>query len=436
MEITGELYNRTTLPSGLNVVSLRMPYRRGVVLGLVCRVGSRKDPKDAKGMAHLIEHMLFKGTRNRDAFALSRAIERLGGNIDAYTTREETAIWSHIMSEHIESAIEIISDMFRFSLFDPNEIEKEKQVIIEEMNDVEDTPAQKISDIFPHIIWGTHPLAYPILGTMKGLKRIDRLSLLNFFSSHYTLSNSFFVAVGGVEHQELVDLVQKWLNASDVSATQTAKQKKPNLLNSGSFFIVDKKTVQANVIVGTEVFPYSDRRRYPFILLDTILGKGASSRLFQRLREEAGLVYTVYPFAEFFVDCGLYGIYIATETDLVAKAMRILHSELANLSKSLTQTELEEAKTLVRGRALLESEGILFQFNRVTENEILLNRYIPLEEELSAIEAVSLDEVRGLASEFLAPQNLTGVILGEKPYEWDSMLWGELKMFNYEDFED
>lgn len=427
-------YIKTTLQSGLKVSVLEIPARKSVAVGLLFKVGSRRDPENRKGMTHLIEHMLFKGTARFDASSISREIEKLGGNIDGYTTHEELNIWSFLPEEYIEKPLEIFSEMLYSSLFDPAELEKEKQVIIEEMGEIDDNPSQKIGEIYPFLLWGKNPLAYPILGKKNDVKSINRGELFDFFRANFGFSNSVLIVAGGTKAEKIVSCAEKWF-PKNISNPSFCKLEPPVRQNKGSFYLVERNGNQAHLIIGTDIFPYTDKRRYPFVVLDVILGRGASSRLFLRLREETGLVYTVYPFVEYFTDVGFYGIYLSCDIELLNDVIHILYNELVNLPYSITPLEFQDAKSSIRGRTIIEFESVLANFNRLADIETLVGDYIPIETELESIEQVDLNSVRELAFEYLRPQNLTGLILGRRPKVWDENLWGELNLLEEEKFE-
>ena len=406
-------YKFSYLDNGLKLITLRMPWRHAVQLGIITKVGSRDTSPDESGIAHFLEHIFFKGTTKRDAFNLFYELEKVGGWVTAHTSQESTNIYSVVPADYTETAVDILLDIFISPTFPPDEIEKEKRVIFEEIGQIENSPSRRAWERFPKLLWDNHPLSCSVIGTKEEVKNYTRQRVLAFYNSFYTSKNSFFIGVGAVEHEQLRKLIEeksKNINRSSMTLSRTVPSPSPT-----ETIHEYMDTTQLHIITGRTTFKFDDPRRYAFELLGSILASERdSSRLLQLLREKYGLVYGVYGLSKYYSDTGFYAIDLATSPEQLSRTLEMVREELRQLPETLTEDELEATKLYIRGQAMIESEELSVLFWRLAGLEKLLGTYIPLEDELEKIQRVKLGELKELAEEYLNPENFSTLIVGKE----------------------
>ena len=290
-------YRKTTLPNRLTVISEKIPYVRSVSIGVWVKAGSRNENIELNGIAHFMEHMLFKGTKRRSAREIARSLESVGGYLNAFTSKEQTCFFAEIMDTQLARAVDVLSDMTCNSLFTEKEFEKERQVILDEIDSVEDTPDDLVQDIFIEKLYPDNSLGYPILGSKSSVRKISRDQIIDFHRKHYTASNIIIAAAGNIDHEKLVQLCEKKFQVPEESHVYPTNQ--PSKIGDGEY-LVKKQINQAHICLGTQALPYQHHRKYELLLLNTVLGVGMGSRLFQNIRERYGVAYSVYSFVDFF----------------------------------------------------------------------------------------------------------------------------------------
>ena len=395
------LYRKTVLDNGIRIISEEIDHVRSVSIGIWVQCGSRHEDRETNGMAHFIEHMMFKGTRNRSAFDIAAAIDSVGGVMNAFTGKELTSFYIKIPDYHLDMAIELLADIFRNSLFDPGEISKEKSVVLQEIHMLDDSPDDYIHDFFEEKFWKDHPLGYHVLGTRERVERFDRASVLSFLTPRYRGQNLVLTAAGRLKHEHLVEMVSRSLGTMPKEALRNGTGS-PEV--SGGITVLDKDLEQVHMVLGCPAPSSLSPRRYASFVMNAVLGGSMSSRLFQEIREKRGLAYAIHSYLTPYTDAGMLGIYVGTGEAHVREVVGVILDELMRLTRDpLSERELHSAKELIKGNFLLSMESTDNRMTRLAKNEIYFSKDIPTEEVIAGIDAVSTDEIRTLAGELFNP---------------------------------
>lgn len=417
---TDRPYEKTTLPNGVRVVTGRMEGVRSASLIIAYNVGSRIEPAPIAGVAHYLEHMLFKGTDLRpDPLTISQEIESVGGILNAGTSRENTSYWAKVPGPYLPLAFDVLGDMLRNSTFDPTELEKERKVIYEEIRSVQDIPEDMVHDVIDQLVWGDDPIGRDVAGSEESVANIDRETLIDFFHRNYGADRLVIAAGGEIEHEEVVKLTEKYFG--DLPVTINPHVNTPVIQDQTEprIKLVTRDTEQAHVALGFPALSYFDDRRYVQSTIETILSSGMSSRLFQEIREKRGLVYSVYGYFRSHEDLGQGVIYAGTDTERVKEAVEAIIGELKKLRDiPVSAEELERTKTLRKGRLLMGMEDSRSVASWVGSQESTYG-YIETPEELMAhIDAVTVEDVQTLAQELFQTNKFSLVLIG--PYTRES----------------
>ena len=401
---------KTVLDNGIRIISEEINYVRSVSIGIWVGCGSRYETARRNGVAHFIEHMLFKGTRRRSALDIAAEIDSVGGILNACTGKEITSYYVKIPDYHLSMAIDLLADILKNSRFEPAEIEKERSVILQEINMVEDTPDDYIHDFFSSIFWKDHPLGYPVLGTRETVEGLSRASILNFFSGKYTGVNLLITAAGNFKHNDLVRLVRK--SFSKVTKKEVLKESRLPKTRPGTSFL-EKDLEQVHAIIGTQAPPHASDLRYPAFVLNAVLGGSMSSRLFQEIREKRGLAYAVHSYLVSFYDTGMMGIYFGADGEKLNEITGLVFKEMHRLKEEpLAEDELRAAKEQIKGNFLLSMESTDNRMMKLAKNEIYFGRNISAEETVRKIDAISAEDVRELAESMFTPEKICFAALG------------------------
>jgi len=407
------VYNKTTLDNGIRVVTERIPAVRSVSIGAWLMVGSRDETAANNGISHFIEHMVFKGTRNRTAAEIAESLESVGGNLNAFTGKEQTCYFAHVLDEHLPIAVEVIADILNNSLYPADEMEKEKWVVLEELSNIEETPEELIHEHFVEDIFPRHTLGLSIIGKRENIQRFTRDDLLTYLDGHYTTDRIVVAGAGNVQHGELVDLVKKYFGDGASRSTPSYSLPKPN--DNGKH-VIENGAIQAHICLGTQSYSYRDTKKFSLLVLNTLLGSGMSSRLFQNIREKHGLAYSVYSFIDFLIDTGLFGVYVGTDKSKVDESIALIHQELQALrTQAVPDSELFRTKSQLKGNLMLGLESTSSRMNRLAKMELYLQKYVTLDETLHEIEKVTQADLLEVANELFEEQRLHATIL--KPQE-------------------
>lgn len=390
-------YRKTVLSNGIRVLSEEIPYVRSVSIGAWVMVGSRDEQEETNGVTHLIEHMVFKGTKKRNVRMIAQSLESVGGYLNAFTSKEHTCFYARALDEHAEKAIDILSDLILNPLFNTKDLEKEKTVILEELKTYEDEPDEVIQDEFDKALFQPHPLAYNILGTRKTLETLNKPVIARYKNKYYTSNNIIICAAGNISHDKLVYLSSKYFGE-----LKTSKSKQERILLKPKRDTVTvniiKPIQQAHVCYGTRTFNVSDERRFPLIVLNTILGDGMASRLYQNIRERQGLAYSVYSFANFLTDTGSFGVYVGTDKSKVNLSISLIKKELENfVKKPISKAELARTKAQVKGNMLLGLESMSNRMTRLAKGEIYYGKFHTVDSLVDKINKVDTSSVQKVA---------------------------------------
>jgi predicted Zn-dependent peptidase len=407
---------RTTLPNGLTVLSEYMPGVRSVALGAWVRAASVHEPRERMGVSHLLEHMVFKGTRSRSAHQIALALEVLGGSLDAYTAREHTAFQARVLDEHLEQAADVIGDlMFRPALRQAD-LKLERNVVLEEISMVEDTPDDLVFELHNELLWGEHPYGYSILGTRDTVNALGVRELRELHERAYHPPQLVVAASGNVEHERLIDALEHtgWVSLPrGVADPLTSPDPVPA---APEYRHVERDSAQTHIVFGSRTVRYADPRRYAVALVSTLLGGGMSSRLFQRVREELGLAYSVSTFQNFHVDTGVHGVYVATAPETAAQAAAEIRAELGRIAEAgIPADELAMAKGQLKGQVTLSLESVSSRMYRAAAVELYGQPFRGLDEVLAAVDAITEDDVAAVCREFFDPATQSVVSLGPQP---------------------
>lgn len=401
-------YHKTTLANGLIIVSESIPHYHSVSIGVWIRSGSRQENKTNNGIAHFLEHLMFKGTKKRSAREIARSLESVGGYLNAFTSKEQTCYYAEVLDSQLPRAVDILTDMVCHSLFSPRDIERERQVILDEIDSVEDTPDDLVQDIFMEKLYPENSLGYPILGTKETIRSITRDQLIAFYENHYISSNIIIAAAGKVDHEKLVRLCEQKF---DLPNSQMTFSTPPIIQTGEGEFLYHRPINQAHICLGTIGLPYDHANKYELLLLNTLLGFGMSSRLFQNIREKYGLAYSIYSYVDFFRDNGLLAIYLGTDKNKKDRALQLVDKEIQNLrNKLITENELDRLKTQLKGNLVLSLESSSKRMSRLAKMEIYLREYQTVEHVMSEIEKVQLTTLAEIINQIFNARQMLRVI--------------------------
>jgi predicted Zn-dependent peptidase len=406
-------FDRTELPSGLVVLTERMPGVRSASLGVWVRAGSITEQREEMGVSHLLEHMVFKGTRRRTARELALVLERLGGSLDAYTTREHTSFQARVLDADIDIALEVLADLVLDPLLRDEDLELEREVVLEEIATVDDTPDDLVFDLHAEQMWGSHPYGYSILGTRDTVEVLTATDLRRVHAARYRPGNMVVAGAGNVEHERLVEQVARVFARDDGPFTRLSTNgSRPNGVQPGRECI-QRATAQTHIVWGAPTFGHGDARRFALVLLSNAFGGGMSSRLFQKVREEHGLAYAVYAYQTFYAEAGVSGVYVGTRPEYANRAEHVVMEELERLSHDgLTQDELDDVKGQMKGQIVLSLESSSARLHRLAGTELYSEPFRTMDEITALVDAVSLDDVAAVAAEFFMPDRQSLLRLG------------------------
>lgn len=405
------IYNRSVLPNGITLISEKIPHMHSAAVGLWVARGSRDEKLRENGLSHFIEHLLFKGTQSRSARDIAVFLESIGGHLDAFTSKEETCFYARVLDEHLPQAIEILSDLISNPRMDGSDLEKERKVILEEIKTVEDTPDELVHELFSEALFDGHPLSYPILGSRENCLSFKKGDIEDFRHRKYLPGNMVLAVAGNVDHNMLEGLAEK--NLGSYPATTGEEGAEAATVGPQGCVVRKKKTSQVHICLGMPAPGYSDPGRYALLVLNTIFGGGMSSRLFQKIREEEGLAYSIYSFADLYRDTGIFGIYLGVAAEQTMNSLEKTLSEFKRLIKEPpTAAELGNAKSQLKGSLMLGLENNSNRMMRLAKMEIHREPYVDLEQTIARIDAVNSDDLLNTAQRIVRTDRLAAAILG------------------------
>ncbi len=401
---------RDVLPNGLRILTERIPHVRSVSIGVWLARGSRHESARQSGIAHFVEHMLFKGTATRSAEDIAQTIDSIGGQMDAFTAKEYASYYIKVLDEHLPLAIEVLGDIVMNPAFSDEDIEREKKVVLEEIKMVEDTPDDLVHELFTERFWADHPLGRPILGTKETVEALDGPALREYFGGVYTAPNLIVAATGNIEHAQVRDLVSRVferLPRDSAARIEVPPVVVPNVL------IRTKDLEQSHVCLGTNGYQQDHRDRYASYVLNTILGGSMSSRLFQNVREKRGLAYAVFSGLSAYRDAGSMTIYAGCANDAVGELIDVVVAELRRMKdEPLPESELQRAKDHLKGSLMLNLESTSSRMSHLARQEIYFERQFGLDETLTGVGSVTRDDVQRVARDLFADGSLAATVLG------------------------
>lgn len=413
------MYRKSALPSGLRIITESMPSVRSASVGIWADIGSSAEVRERRGISHLVEHMLFKGTQRRSAREIAEAMDGVGGNLNAFTDKESTCYYAKVIDRHLPLALDVLADMFLHSIFDPSELAKEQQVVLEEIKMYEDSPDELIHDLFLQTMWRGADLGDPTIGFADTVLAMTPENLRAHMRDHYAPNSVIVAAAGNVDHDTFVELVSSKFDGF----TGECRLPEPDApLARAATLVRHKDSEQAYVVVGTQGLCVRDDRRYTLSVLDTLLGGGMSSRLFQEIREKRGLVYTVYSFQAGYRGSGLFGVYAGTSAEHVQPCIDVIAEQFSLLRNvRVGAAELTLAKEHIKGSLTLSLESTSSRMLRLGRNEFALGRPVSAEEIEERVDAVTASDVQTLAQELLTDERVGLCILG--PVDGEAVAW-------------
>lgn len=408
--ITEGLYQKIVLHNGIRIVTEKIPYLRSISIGIWINSGSRDEEDKNSGISHFLEHLAFKGTEKRSARQIAFEMDSIGGQIDAFTSREYTCYSAKVLDEHLPVAIDLLSDILLNSTLKPADIDKERQVILEEIKFVEDNPADYIYDLLYQSVWSSHPLGRSILGSPESIEGIDRSKLINHLDNHYTPKNIIIAVAGNIDEGRLKELLEKAFGSLNKNAS-SSREAPPEIKRN--FIIKERELEQVHFCLGTKGLRSADENRFEGYLLNTILGGSMSSRLFQKIREDYGLAYSIHSFISPYADTGLLGIYAGTSAEFFEKVLKMSLEEFKLLmTVKVSGDELKKAKEQLKGNLMLSLESSSSRMNQLAKQEMYFERYFSLDEIIDEIEKVTEEKIQRLANRLFDNAFFNLAILG------------------------
>ena len=402
--------NKTILNNGVRIVTENIPGVRSVSIGIWVGVGSRNETSSESGISHFIEHMLFKGTQKRSAAQIAESLEAVGGQLNAFTTREYTCYYARVLDDNLDLAIDVLTDIFFNSIFADEMIEKERGVVEEEIRMYDDTPDELIHDIAIQNIWPEDSLGRPILGNYKSLNEINTQKIMNYMNDNYLPSNCVVAVAGNVDHESILNklggIFECWNNKANMKEFNTPKK----IFNVSNLY---RKTEQVQICLSTDGLSYDDSRIYSLMILNNVLGGGLSSRLMQSIRENHGLAYSVYTYHSAFRDTGLFTIYVGTSPQKYEDVLKLLFEELLDVYlNGITQKELTNTKEQLKGNLYLGLESVNSRMIRLGRSELTLKRILTPEEIVEKLYAVKMEDICSLSEDLFAQNNFSLSTIG------------------------
>lgn len=402
--------NKTALDNGIRILTHNMPHSCSVSMGVLVNVGARDELLIESGLSHFIEHMLFKGTKRRSAFQIAKEFDAMGGNTNAFTSMETTCCHAKVTKSHTEAIADLLSDIFLNSAFDPEEVEREKPVIIQEIGMVEENPEDYIHVLTGHCCWGDNPLGSSVLGPRENIPGFDADRIKNYFMRRYQPQRTVISIAGNIEHNHILDIVGPAFESME-RGSEFPDRITPEVKSGVNVY--EKDLEQAHICVSLKGLSLTDQKRYAFSLLNTVLGGNMSSRLFQEIRERRGLAYSVYSFVSSYTDTGMLGAYVAVDPGNAVEAADLIIREISRIKEhAIDSDELKDAIEYSKGCLLLASESTDNQMFRQAQNEIHFGRFVPLDEVLGEVESVKEEDILSLARNLFDSSNLAITVLG------------------------
>jgi predicted Zn-dependent peptidase len=402
----GGTVRRTVLPNGLRVLTESIPAMRSVSFGVWVGIGSRDETPALSGVSHFLEHLLFKGTRTRSALDISAQIEAVGGETNAFTAKEYTCYYARVLDADLPMAIEVVCDLVTDSILAEADVETERGVILEEIAMHDDEPGDEVHDVFTEAVYGSHPLGRQISGTVETISALTRKQINTFYRKRYTPETMVVAAAGNLDHGQVVKAVRAAFDRAGLVTPATPAPRRrtgPRVpVRGGQVAVRNKDTEQAHVVLGCAGYPRQDDRRFAMGALNNVLGGGMSSRLFQQIREQRGLAYSVYSYTSQYADTGLFAVYAGCAPGKVEEVLALTRDELARVAADgVTDTEVERGKGMLKGAVVLGLEDTGSRMSRLGKGELLYDELLSVDDVLRRVDAVTPEAVRAVAADLL-----------------------------------
>ena len=410
------MHQKVVLPNGVRLLTEEIDHVHSVAIGVWVGAGSRNETEGYEGITHFIEHMLFKGTKNRTARELAESLESVGGQLNAFTTKEFTCYFARVLDEDVNLAIDVLGDMFFNSRYDVKEIDKEKNVVLEEIKMYQDSPDELIHDLFSQYVWNNHPLGKPILGVADTINSLTREKILHYLDTRYTPDQVVIAVAGKINHNEIVNKLSVFGDFSR-KRTNTGYQEP---IGSSVRKAIGKDIEQMNTILGVPGIGQDDKDVYVLHIVNNILGGGLSSRLFQEIREQRGLAYSVYSYHSTYVDTGLFAIYAGTSPNKTEEAIKCIIDEMNKLkARSITEDELKKTKAQIKGNLYLGLESVSSRMSRLGKTELSFGRVKTAEEAVEQLDKVTVEDVKRVMDRLWIKNKISVLTLGQKDFTLD-----------------
>lgn len=406
------MFTKETLGNGVKIVTEKLPNVRSLAIGIWVGTGSRNETPENNGVSHFIEHMMFKGTENRASKEIAETIDNIGGQINAFTGKEATCYYTKTLDSHYKIAIELLADIFFKSTFKESNINVERGVILEEIGMYQDSLEELVHDVLTETAWSDNSLGYPILGTQKSLKNINRDTILNYYNRHYTPQNIVISVAGSFDHDGIIDTIKKYFENWDENIIYK------NKYNSSDFndgvIIKQKKSEQTHIALALKGIEYGSDELYPLLAVNNVFGGGMSSRLFQKIREEKGVAYSVYSFPSSYQKMGMFSIYAGLNPTYTSDTINIIMEEIHKLRKSkLTKTEIKKAKEQLKGSYILGLEGTGSRMTAIGKSELLLGKIYSPDEILKKIEDINEESINNIIDKVFDTSKVCMAVVGK-----------------------
>lgn len=402
-------YYLTTLPGGTKIVSEFIPHVQSFTLGFWFNVGARDESVRNNGISHFIEHMLFKGTKKRSAKMIAEEIESYGGYLNAFTSKEHTCYYSKGLSENLGRTFSVLSDLIQNPLFKEIHIRKEAGVVIDELKDIDDNPEELLYDKFEEIIFNGSKLSFPVIGKENNIRNFNSNTLFNYHGKNYNTDGLLIVASGNLRHDELIKLTEKYITEGKAGRKRSREQFQTNKVKD---IFIEKDVQQVHTIIGRATYGYNDKKRIPVRFLSALLGEGSSSRLFLAVREKLGITYQINSFLNSYNDTSAFGVYFSTNQNQYAKVIDIIYREFKKLKDiPITEKELKKVKEYLKGGVVLSLESTTNRMMRIANSILYYDKVFSIEDYLSKIEKIKVEDVQRTAKELLNDSKLIKVIL-------------------------
>lgn len=412
------MYQKEHLVNGLRIVTEEIPYVNSVSIGIWVKAGSRYESNENNGVSHFIEHLLFKGTKKRTAKEIAAAIDKIGGQLNAFTSKESTCFYAKVLDTHFDIALDVLADMYFNSSFLPEDIEKEKGVVMEEIGMYEDSPEDLVHDLFSQAVWSGNPLGMSILGTEQSLNNLTREHIVQYFKENYIPQNTVISVVGNFKHSDVVNKIREYFEVAEKGEKRILQAKKPSFVPE--FMLKSKNTEQVHICIGFNGIDMKSRYFYPMLVFNNVFGGSMSSRLFQKIREDRGLAYSVFSYPSSFEDCGLFSIYAGAKPAQLKNVSGLIMKEIHELKKNgISEEELYDSKEQLKGSYTLGLESTSGRMISIGKSELLLERIYSPTEILEKIDNVDMDSVNKVIETILDTDNVGAAVIGNVDKETD-----------------